>query len=52
MELGFIMKYLAEHEIEKFNQMGYLVKKKLFNYDEILEIRKWVYRYMEKKPED
>ena len=38
MELGLIMKYLAEHEIEKFNQMGYLVKKKLFNDDEILDV--------------
>ena len=42
----------TKHLIEKFKQDGFLVKKKFFDENEISEIRKWVYRYMEKKPED
>ena len=46
------MKYLTVQEIKKFNEDGFLVKKKFFNYDEITEIRNRVYEYAEKKPED
>ena len=46
------MNGLTSEEIEEFNTNGFLVKKKYYNEDEILEIRKWVYEYSEKKPED
>ena len=43
---------LTSEEIEEFHTNGFLVKKKYYDEDEILEIRKWVYEYSEKKPED
>ena len=46
------MKYLTMEDIEKFKQNGFLVKKKFFEENEISEIRKWVYEYATKKPED
>tara|TARA_B100001146_G_C16156147_1_gene423504 strand:- start:126 stop:899 length:774 start_codon:yes stop_codon:yes gene_type:complete len=46
------MKYLTMEDIEKFKQDGFLVKKKFFDENEISEIRKWVYEYATKKPED
>jgi len=46
------VKYLTKQDIEKFNQVGYLVKKKFFSLEEISKIRTWVYQYMEKKPDD
>jgi len=46
------MKYLTMEDIEKFKQDGFLVKKKFFDENEISEIRKWVYEYAIKKPED
>lgn len=46
------MKYLRVEDIEKFKEDGFLVKKKFFDDNEILEIRKWVYDYGAKKPED
>tara|TARA_B110001454_G_scaffold113935_1_gene106721 strand:+ start:11933 stop:12706 length:774 start_codon:yes stop_codon:yes gene_type:complete len=46
------MTYLKPNDIEKFNHDGFLVKQKFFDDDEIFEIRKWVYQYAEKKPED
>jgi len=46
------MKYLEKNDVEKFNRDGFLVKTKFFPDDIIHEIRKWVYEYMEKKPED
>ena len=48
----FNVKYLTKQDIEKFNQVGYLVKKKFFSLEEISKIRTWVYQYMEKKPDD
>ena len=46
------MNDLTPEEIEEFNKNGFLVKEKFFDEDEILEIRKWIYDYSEKKPED
>ncbi len=46
------MKYLTEEDIEKYKQDGFLVKKKFYNENEILEIRQWVYDYGAKNPED
>ena len=46
------MKFLQKEDIEKFNRDGFLVKTKYFNDDEIQNIRKWVYAYADKKPED
>ena len=46
------MKFLQKEDIKKFNRDGFLVKTKYFNDDEIQNIRKWVYEYADKKPED
>jgi len=46
------MKYLEKDDVKKFNRDGFLVKSKFFPGGEIHEIRKWVYEYTKKKPED
>ena len=46
------MKYLQKEDVEKFIHDGFLVKSKFFSDNEIGEIRKWVYEYAKKKPED
>ena len=46
------MKILNTDDIEKFNHDGFLVKRKFFDDNEISEIRKWVYEYAKKRPED
>ncbi len=46
------MKYLQKEDVERFIHDGFLVKSKFFSDNEIGEIRKWVYEYAKKKPED
>jgi len=46
------MKYLKKDDIDAFNRDGFLVKSKFFDGKEIAEIRKWVYDYQGKQPED
>ena len=46
------MGFLSRDELEQYNKNGFLVKKNFFNHSEISEIRKWVYEYTDKQPED
>ena len=46
------MKYFDKNEIEQYNRDGFLVKTNFYDEKEISEIRRWVYDYSDKKPED
>jgi ectoine hydroxylase-related dioxygenase (phytanoyl-CoA dioxygenase family) len=46
------MKYFDKNEIEQYNRDGFLVKTNFYDEKEISEIRKWVYDYADKKPEN
>ena len=46
------MVFLSNEQLDQYSKDGFLVIKKFFNDSEISEIRKWVYDYSKKKPED